>query len=359
MAERMRRTESSRAAPAVADEARPLLLLVTGAGRSGTSMMAGALHHLGFNVTEPFLKANTSNPRGFYESQWSVNFHNRLLKKANVRLTDSRPDAAELVTETTTAAMQKQLQTWLAEALGDAGQVVVKDPRTVWTLGLWSRAAAELEMRIGYVVMLRHPAEVLGSRATYYGTALDRYGARGYATKNLATWTNANLTAERGTREHPRCFMSYEDMLHDWRASISHVMDTLCPAAPPGGAGQGGAAVDAFIDAQLHRVTTTWDDLSVPTDLRAVAEDVWSASVQLADKNEAAGTAALFDVAAERYAELYEDALAVSADARDATIRQLRAALASQTQRAGDSQLAGPGLSARGARRLAKLFRSH
>jgi hypothetical protein len=348
----MTHTETSRASPDVADDARPHLVLVTGAGRSGTSMMAGALYHLGFNVPGPFLKANPSNPRGFYESQWSVRFHNRLLRKANVRLTDGRPDAAELVAATTTPAMQRRLQTWLAEARGDARQVVVKDPRTVWTLGLWSRAAAELDLRIGYVVMLRHPAEVLGSRATYYESALDRHGARGYATKNLATWTNANLIAERGTRGHARCFVRYEDMLHDWRASISHITDALCLAAPPDGTSEGGAAVDSFIDTQLHRVSTTWDDLAVPADLRAVAEDVWSASGLLADNNGAAGTAARFDAAVERYAELYADALALSADARDAAVRQLRADLAPQV---GDSAPADSGTSVRRARLLARL----
>ena len=75
------------------------LLLVTGAGRSGTSTVAGTLHHLGVHVPGPYLKANASNPRGFYESKWSVDFHNRLLKRANVTIADGRPEAADLMHE--------------------------------------------------------------------------------------------------------------------------------------------------------------------------------------------------------------------------------------------------------------------
>jgi hypothetical protein len=252
--------------------------------------------------------------------------------------------------------MQTRLQTWLADARGDARELVVKDPRTVWTLGLWSQAAADLDMRIGYVVMLRHPAEVLGSRATYYETALVRHGARGYAIKNLATWINANLIAERGTRGQARCFVRYDDMLHDWRASMSRITNVLSLSAPPDGTGEGVAAVDAFIDAQLHRVSTTWADLAVPSNIRAVAEDLWSACGTLVDDNGPARAAALFDAADNRYAELYADALALSADARDATERRLRAALDSQTMAKG-SEPRDAGGRARRARLLAKLSR--
>ncbi len=57
------------------------LLLVTGTGRSGTSTMSGTLHHLGLHVPGPYLGANESNPKGFYESRWSVRFHNDLCRR--------------------------------------------------------------------------------------------------------------------------------------------------------------------------------------------------------------------------------------------------------------------------------------
>ena len=57
-------------------------MLVTGAGRSGTSTAAGALHMLGFHLPRPVLHANESNPKGFFESRWPVRFHRRLMERA-------------------------------------------------------------------------------------------------------------------------------------------------------------------------------------------------------------------------------------------------------------------------------------
>ena len=54
------------------------LVLITGTGRSGTSTIAGTLHHLGLHVPGPHLGANESNPKGFFESSWAVAFHKRI-----------------------------------------------------------------------------------------------------------------------------------------------------------------------------------------------------------------------------------------------------------------------------------------
>ena len=90
------------------------LLLVTGAGRSGTSTAAGAMALLGLHVPGPFLGANPTNPKGFYESKWSVDFHNRLLKRAAVSIADGRPEAGQrlldAVRDTDRAELRDTLQ---------------------------------------------------------------------------------------------------------------------------------------------------------------------------------------------------------------------------------------------------------
>lgn len=50
------------------------LVLVTGPGRSGTSAITGALGELGLEVPGPLVAANRTNPRGFYENRWVVDF---------------------------------------------------------------------------------------------------------------------------------------------------------------------------------------------------------------------------------------------------------------------------------------------
>jgi hypothetical protein len=54
-----------------------------------------------------------------------------------------------------------------------------------------------------YITMLRHPAETVGSRTTYYA-ALDAASQHRYALLNVARWVNNSLISERETRGFPR-----------------------------------------------------------------------------------------------------------------------------------------------------------
>ena len=51
------------------------LILVAGSGRSGTSLFTGIVQRLGYAVPQPEVPADDTNPRGFGESQWVVDFH--------------------------------------------------------------------------------------------------------------------------------------------------------------------------------------------------------------------------------------------------------------------------------------------
>ena len=66
-------------------------MVVAGSGRSGTSLFSGVLQRLGYHVPQPEVPADPTNPRGFAESQWVVDFHTRLLRAAGVQVSDARP----------------------------------------------------------------------------------------------------------------------------------------------------------------------------------------------------------------------------------------------------------------------------
>jgi hypothetical protein len=317
------------------------LLLVTGAGRSGTSTVAGTLHHLGVHVPGPYLKANASNPRGFYESKWSVDFHNRLLKRANVTIADGRPEAAALVRAAFREDDAQELAGWLDEQSAGHPWTALKDPRTTWTLDRWVDAAGALGMDLGFVVMLRHPAEVLGSRATHYG---DRAALAedAFAVKNLAGWVNALLMTERQTRGMRRSFVRYDALLADWRAAMSRVAAELDLRldVPPAGTEH---EVDEFIDPQLSRHRLTWDDVRVLPELAAVAEQVWTALERLADAGgQDAEAEAALDEAGARYATMYRAAQQLAADSTTAEVNQARKEARREARRKANAGGTGP-----------------
>ena len=109
-----------------------VLVLIAGTGRSGTSTMSGTLHHLGLDVPGPYLGANESNPKGFFENKWSVEFHKALVERAGIHEFDR---TAALRPRTGPAAItddtRAELVGWVREHADGVSQLVVKDPRSV------------------------------------------------------------------------------------------------------------------------------------------------------------------------------------------------------------------------------------
>ena len=115
-----------------------------GPGRSGTSTMAGTLAHSGFYVPAA-IKGNETNPTGFFEPRWAVNFHRRLLDEAGVRTLDTDPEAlARLERTPQDPAVRDELREWLARSSSSTRRLVIKDPRMVWFHDLWLAAARAL-----------------------------------------------------------------------------------------------------------------------------------------------------------------------------------------------------------------------
>lgn len=293
-----------------------VLVLITGTGRSGTSTMSGTFHHLGLHVPGPYLGANESNPKGFYESKWAVRFHKQITVAAGINDFDSRPVAFDLAQAVITDGMRDQLRDFLAQESAGHDQVVVKDPRSVWVQGLWREAARAAGLDIKYVSMLRHPAEVVGSRSTYYASPDDEAKRRSYETFNVARWINSSLISERETRGQGRAFVSYPALLEDWRPVLVGVAEDLGLTYEGDVAGGAASPVDEFIDPGLRRHQVTWDELEVPTALRDIAQCVWDDLVALAaGRGVDDAASADLDVQAERYARLFAASADIAHDA--------------------------------------------
>jgi hypothetical protein len=263
------------------------IVYVTGSGRSGTSTLAGVLREFGLQVPRPEVEADTSNPRGFSEPRWVVDFHNFMLRAAGVQTSDPRPIAWHLVDRAGAEGNAlSQIRAWLDAQIAQYGDLVIKDPRLLWFLELWQEAAASTGAKASCITMLRPPAEVVGSKAAYYK-------GRGVVDR-LAGWINLMLGTELATRTTPRAFIRYGDLIHDWDEPVFAAAAALdLPMVDPRNT-DAVHRVDAFIDPALRRVGATWNDVPVPAPLRALADDTWAALDALPGHDDA-GTRAEFD----------------------------------------------------------------
>jgi hypothetical protein len=312
------------------------LILVVGVGRSGTSLFAGIMGQLGFHIPQPEIVADDTNPRGFGEPKWVVDFHTRLMRRKRITVFDARPRAWEHTAELSAEPeVRDELRAWLRAQVDHADAVVVKDPRIGWFLPLWTQVAADVGVPPAFVTMLRHPAQILTS-------AKKSYGSWQTDASRAAAWINVMLETERATRGTRRAFVAYADLLGDWAAELRRAgaplgvarLTALDRAAHP--------EVDEFVDPSLFRNRTGWEGLDVPQRVIDLAEEVW-ALLQDAD---ASGGDAL-DRARVAYDELYGEAEAISHSSVIAVRPRKKAA----------GQQAPPTLRGRVVRRLRRALR--
>lgn len=296
-------------------------MLVTGTGRSGTSTMAGTLEALGMHVPGPVRPPDHSNPRGFFESKWVVDFHNRLLDRARAHTMDGDPGTATRARRSVNRDVREELDAFLQKALADHDDLVVKDPRTAWFIPLWTRIAEARKVRVTFTTMLRHPAEAVGSRTVAWSVSENPERVRSRQIANLAGWVNVNLLNERRTRGRKRAFVRYDDLLSDWRTTMTSVGQRLKLPYDLDPADPTPHAVDEFIDPQLRHVQVRWDELDVPRSLSEIAERTWQAMQAFVEpRGETAEARARLNELRTEYDALYSDARAIALDATRASV---------------------------------------
>lgn len=279
------------------------LVLVAGVGRSGTSLMTGILGQVGFHIPQPEIQADETNPRGFGEPAWVVAFHRRLMRRLRLTVFDARPAAWEKTDAVADEpGTRDELRGWLGGELGQADAVVVKDPRIGWFLPLWLGCARDLGAPASFICMLRHPAEILVSARKWYG----RWQTDA---SRAAAWINVMLETERRTRQVPRAFVRYEDLLADWGRELRRAGQAMGDPLLATVERERFPAVDDFVDPSLHRSRVGWEALEVPARVRELADRVWEELLPLVD---GADQAAALDASRAEYGELYSEAESIA-----------------------------------------------
>jgi hypothetical protein len=313
------------------------VLFVAGAGRSGTSTMSGLMSILGLHVPQPEVEADATNPKGFGEPRWVVDHHDRLLREALVQVSDARPDAWFEAGRIATREPERiATAEWLESHLQVSSELVVKDPRLSWFLSLWRVAAIRCGATPVFATMLRPPAEVVGSKQTYYSNKL---GSAHLA----ASWLNMLLHTERATRESVadggRVFVRYADLLDDWtrvtmqvgeRLQLQHVLHARSEQIRDG---------HRFVDPSLRRMSQGLEELGLPKRLHDLTAQTWEELNKLADEGgDTPEVHATLDQLREEYVDLYAESEAISRSsvvaAEQTTRRQLKG---------GGGQGGGPG----------------
>ena len=198
--------------------ARRQALVVAGMHRSGTSAMARLLSLSGATLPERVMDPGPDNPLGYWEPWEMVALDDEILEAV-----DSRWDNVFAVKDNDRAWAARgrfldKAKDFLTHNFGDQDLLVMKDPRSSILAGFWRQALDEIAVDPVYVIMVRHPLEVADSLLARNGSP---------RAKSLLLWTSYMLAVERDTRDAPRIFVTYSDMLNDWGGVLDRVEAVL------------------------------------------------------------------------------------------------------------------------------------
>ncbi|OBA71126.1 hypothetical protein A5633_23255 [Mycolicibacterium elephantis] len=205
--------------------ARPVLLFIIGFGRSGTSALTRVLSLCGAALPKGLLGATGSNPRGYWEPRAAIHLNEEILRRQGSDGYDVSlplPGEGSLDAGARASAIAK-IRAYLT-TLPAAPLVVMKEPKTTALTDLWFEAARQAGFDTAVVIAVRHPAEVIASIGKRAGRQLYVKSSPELVS---ASWLRYTLLAERGSRDIPRVFVEYSNLLESWRREVKRISATL------------------------------------------------------------------------------------------------------------------------------------
>ena len=239
------------------DRAKRRAFVVVGMHRSGTSAMTRTLSLLGAALPKRLMVAHEDNPAGFWEPQSVADLNDEILQALDSEWDDVfsfRP--RHYLSNFDRFYIGRAVEV-LEQEFNGSEVIVLKDPRISVLTSFWDRALQEAGYATHYVVMVRNPLEVAESLRMR-----DSFPRE----KSLLLWSSYMIAVDRDTRETKRTFLSYEQLMSDWRAVRDRIQeDTGVPF--PRDTAAAAIEIDRFLDNRLRHHQAASEDLSSRADV--------------------------------------------------------------------------------------------
>jgi hypothetical protein len=217
------KTNSNFGAAVDASSSQRTCVIVCGMHRTGTSAVARIVNLLGADAPKDLVSPDPDNVRGYWEPSAVVQVHNQLLDALGSSSADPLPLPVNWLELTCTQHAKAELVRIIETEFPESRLFVVKDPRIAKVLPLWLTLLDEMHVGAAVMIPFRHPLEVAAS--------LKKRDNMSLAT-SLLLYVESYLNAELASRGRPRCFMSYDQLLGDWRHLQRKLRDILGAKLP-------------------------------------------------------------------------------------------------------------------------------
>jgi hypothetical protein len=192
-------------------------IVISGMHRSGTSSIAGVISMLGASLPEgQLMSPKPDNPRGFFESEKIKTLNDRILTASGTDWSDWRTVNNDWQTNPNFPDFLEAASRLLAEEHGNSRFILLKDPRFSKLLPFWILALAKSGFRACHVIPVRHPEEVAVSLGKLHAVP---------KTVAKLTWVRHFLDAELYSRDQPRVFVFWDDLLASWERIAADIAE--------------------------------------------------------------------------------------------------------------------------------------
>jgi len=204
---------------------------------------------LGASLPRHLYPPGIGNETGLWEPEAAVRLHDRILDVAGTSVSDIYGPSESWFGTRAADAFADQMKDLIRSEFGDERLFVFKDPRTALVFPLWRRVLAQANIGCLPVIISRNPVEVALSLAERQAKAVP--GQSWPLERGGLLWLRYTLAAERFTRDMPRSFCLYADLLEDWR-KVARRLAFDFDLSWPRPLSEAGRDIDSFLSAQLR-----------------------------------------------------------------------------------------------------------
>jgi len=264
----------------------PVMLLVLGVHRSGTSVTARMLESLGAAPSTNLHEPLPNNPKGFFEDFDVERFNEyELLPALGAHWQDlAPPDWARLNEESRSALLEKAVGIVGRNFSRENAFSILKEPRLGILLPFWLEVLEKAGFQARAVCTVRDPLSVARSLQARDGFSIT-HGAMLYASNWLATLPQLEKI--------PNAFLAFDAVFEDARGVLERLAGQLGIELPEDFEDRVREFVSDHLDPALRHSRATAEELASGNRIPAVALDVF----QLLTASEINGSVLLEEVA--------------------------------------------------------------
>jgi hypothetical protein len=193
-------------------------LLILGMHRSGGALLAGCLHHLGFNLGQSLTSGHGADGDKAFQNQDIFLAHEILLRDLGCRwdMVGSLPEG--WVESRAAAQFENRLIQILEHQFLGQSPWTIRDPRLCRVLPLWLKVLDKLDIKPNLVHVIRHPYEVACSLKQHHAIEMS---------KGHLLWLMHHRDALEASCRHNQTLLTYDQLLADPVTTLLKIASAL------------------------------------------------------------------------------------------------------------------------------------